>query len=70
MVVALESMEIALRVLRAFRDRQPPDPRDVGMLREFAPASPDTPVDDVACDVIKLALERRAAIRAHAVGIR
>ncbi len=40
------------------------------MLREFAPASPDTPVDDVACDVIKLALERRAAICAHAVGIR
>ena len=56
-----EALKTALRVLAAITDggRQP-DPADVEQLRRLAPLMADTPLDELAADVIQQALRRRA----------
>lgn len=56
-----EALKIALRVLAAITDddRQP-DPADIEELKRLAPLMGDTPLDELASDVIQQALRRRA----------
>ena len=56
-------MQVALRVLMAITDRQLPAPQDIRELRRLAPLSADTPIDELACEVIQLALNNRAEAR-------
>jgi hypothetical protein len=56
-------MNTALRVLKAITEKREPDSTDVDELRHLAPLPADTPIDELACEVIQQALKRRAAAR-------
>jgi len=60
---ALEAMKTAMRVLAAVNDKQEPDAADLDELRRLAPLLAALPPDELACDVIKQALQRRDALR-------
>jgi len=55
-----KALKTALRVLAAITDDRKPDPADVEELQRLAPLMGDTPLDDLASDVIQQALRRRA----------
>jgi hypothetical protein len=56
----LDTMLLALRVLTAINERKNPDPTDVEKLRKLAPEGANRPVDELACEVIQLALKKRS----------
>jgi hypothetical protein len=60
---SLHAMKTAMRVLSAINEKRDPDPADLDQLRSLAPLLADLPADELACDVIKQALQRRDAIR-------
>jgi hypothetical protein len=60
-----EALKVALRVLTALGDHQCPDPADVEGLKRYAPLLADTPLDELACEVIQQALRRRAEVRSR-----
>jgi hypothetical protein len=62
---SLEQMKVALRVLTAIRERVHPDPADVEILRKSIgnPELAQKPPDELACDVIQMALKIRAERR-------
>jgi hypothetical protein len=55
------AMTVALRVLNAINERRHPQPTDIEELRRLAPASADMALDDLACAVIRRAIERLEA---------
>ncbi len=59
----MDAMRVALRVLQAITERHPPDAKDLEELKRLAPLQADQPQDELACDVIKQALQRREEIR-------
>jgi len=59
----LAAMKTAMRVLAAVNDKREPDTADLTELRRLAPLLADMPADELACDVIKQALQRRDALR-------
>jgi hypothetical protein len=69
MELTLDALKTALRVLTAISERQKPDPGDVEALRTFAPLLANSPLDELACDVIQQALRRRSEIRAKETGV-
>jgi outer membrane protein TolC len=66
---SMDAMRVALRVLQAITERHLPDAKDLEELKRLAPLPADQPHDELACDVIKQALQRREEIRsAQAAG--
>ena len=65
---SLAAMTTALRVLTAITTRQAPHPADIEELRQLAPGRADMPMDQLACEVIHLALVNRARARSAACG--
>jgi hypothetical protein len=63
MQVAKDVLKVALRVLTAINARQEPDQSDIDLLHQMMPEQADTPIDELACDVIQHAIERRAEVR-------
>jgi len=63
---SLDAMTLALRVLTAINEKREPEPDDLEKLRAMAPLIGDSPPDELACDVIKLAIERRIHARTEA----
>jgi hypothetical protein len=63
MQAGISAMKTALRVLAALTDRKDPDPADVAELRSLAPLSNTEEIDEMACNVIRQALQRRAELR-------
>jgi hypothetical protein len=61
---SLGELEIAVRVLGAVTKGRRPDAHDVELLRALAPDAPIMDVDELACDVIQMAISRRAKVRA------
>jgi len=61
---SMAALKTAQRVLTALSGRGPLRPEDLDRLRRFAPALMNEPPDELACDVIKQALQIRAAVRA------
>ena len=59
----MAAMTIALRVIMAITDRQLPTPEDIEELRRLAPLFAHMPADELACEVIQLALKKRAKER-------
>lgn len=57
------ALAVALRVLSAINEKRYPDPKDVDELRRWAPLSADVPIDELACEVIQQAINRRAQVR-------
>ena len=52
-------MQIALKVLAAVTDLRSPDPADATELRNVAAdLTPDLPIDDVACMVVRRTLRK------------
>ena len=66
MEASVEAMKVALRVLTAISERQPPEVTDIECLKSLVPLFADLPLDELACHVIQDALQRRAAVRARA----
>ena len=60
---SLDAMKLALRVLQALNEEREPDEQDLTSLRALAPLVGNLPPDELACEVIKLAIERRAQVR-------
>jgi hypothetical protein len=54
------AMRTALRVLMAITDRAQPDPVDVEELRRVAPECSALATDELACEVVQRALQKRA----------
>src|SRR5438445_2723342 len=62
---SLDAMKVALRILTALNEKHTPDPADVEALRSLAGPQPQsTGLDELACEVIQIALARRAGQRA------
>jgi hypothetical protein len=61
----LAATTVALRVLMAITDRQLPAPEDIRELRRLSPLFADRPPDELACEVIQLAMKNRAEARAE-----
>jgi len=62
----LDAMETALRVLTAFADKHTPNPVDGEALRRLALKQTNVPLDELACEVIELAICLRAKVRSAA----
>jgi hypothetical protein len=60
---SLAAMKTAMRVLAAVNEKRDPDAADLDELRRLAPLLAALPPDELACDVIKQALQRREALR-------
>jgi hypothetical protein len=60
-----DALKTALRVLTALGDKHQADPADVAELQRLAPSLADTPLDELACEVIQQALRQRAEVRAR-----
>lgn len=56
-------MKVALRVLTALNEKQTPNPQDLAELGRLAPLLNGLPPDELACEVIQLALKHRAEVR-------
>ncbi len=64
MQYSLDSMKVALRVLTALTEKRAADEKDIAELRALAgPSSEGLPPDELACEVIQLALRHRAQVR-------
>ena len=61
-------MKTAMRVLAAINEKREPDAADLAELRSLAPLLANLPPDELACDVIKQALQRRDAARRALAG--
>jgi hypothetical protein len=57
-------MKTALRVLSAIVEKRSPEPADVEQLRSLAPPLATVSVEEIACEVVQLALKNRASGRA------
>jgi len=66
MRASLEVIKTATRVLSALTDKKSPYPADVRALREYDGSAKERDLDELACDVIQKALQRRAQVRAMA----
>jgi hypothetical protein len=53
-----QAMRVALRVLEAITARRDPEEPDIEELRHLAPLSADMPLDELACAVVRHAIER------------
>jgi hypothetical protein len=61
---SLKAIETALRILGAITEHNEPNSADVEELKRFSPFAPeDTPIDEIACEVVAQALKARAAAR-------
>jgi len=60
---SLDAMKTALRVLTAITKRHHPDEVDLQSLRQLAPLVGNLPPDELACEVIQLAIKHRAEVR-------
>lgn len=58
---SIAEVQVALRVLNAITAGVDPERHDVEELRGLAPDCPDLPVDDLAFEVVRRAVKRRAA---------
>jgi hypothetical protein len=63
MKASIRAMQVGVRVLSALAEDRSPDPNDVEELHEYAPLVSNLPLDKFACEVIQLALKRRAEVR-------
>ncbi|HXT77020.1 MAG TPA: hypothetical protein VN780_12075 [Candidatus Eisenbacteria bacterium] len=60
----LDAMKLALRILAALNEHRAPDQADVQMLRSLAHNDERfSDLDELACDVLQVALKQRAAAR-------
>jgi hypothetical protein len=59
----LEAMKTALRILMAIGERRQPNWADVELLRSLAPPMADASLEELACEVIQMALKNRALVR-------
>jgi hypothetical protein len=59
----LQAMKTALRVLMAIGERRQPDWSDVELLRSLAPPTAGASLEELACEVIQMALKNRALVR-------
>jgi hypothetical protein len=59
----LDAMKVALRVLSAITERVEPAAEDLETLRAYAASKRDLPPDELACEVIQLAIKARAEAR-------
>jgi hypothetical protein len=66
---SLEAMTTALRVLTALTNKRYPDPADVETLRGYVPLLRDEPPDELACEVIKQAINHRTVARSAQTGL-
>ena len=66
---SLQAMTVALRVLTALNEKRNPDAADVTELRRFVQAPPGQPLDELACDAIRLALQWRALRRSKSQSV-
>jgi len=66
---SLQAMKTAMRVLSAINEKREPDAADLEELRSLAPLLANLPPDELACDVIKQALQRRDAARKALAGM-
>jgi hypothetical protein len=65
MQILVDNLAVALRVLTALTMKEPLDPRDAAELRALLPLRADmVPLDELACEVIQLALKRLRGDRA------
>jgi hypothetical protein len=55
----ISAIKAALRVLMAITDRVEPPPTDVAELHRIAPECADLPLDELACELVRRALEKR-----------
>jgi hypothetical protein len=60
---SLMAMKLALRVLAAITEKQYPDPQNLAALRELAPAAAGMEADELACEVLQMAIKHRAEVR-------
>ena len=63
MQTSLDAMRVAVRVLGALNQNRPPDRGDLDRLRQLAPLSAHLPADELACEVIQMAIKHRAEVR-------
>jgi hypothetical protein len=63
-----DTLDLALRVLRAVTERRYPDPDDIAALQRLAPYAGPMPVDELACELIEQALRHRAKPLAAGAG--
>ena len=61
MHLAADAMKTALRVLNALASQCEPDGQDVDELRRLAPLLADSPLEELAWDVIRQAMKRHDA---------
>lgn len=61
--MTVAEMKIGLGVLSAVRDGLLPSSSDVEMLRRLVPAYAHMAADEVACEVVRIAIEERAAVQ-------
>ncbi len=61
---SLFAMQTALRVLSAFTEKREPEPGDLEELRRLAPGKSDLPADELACEVIQIAIQAGQKARA------
>ena len=64
MRAGLDAIKMATRVLAALSAKQEPDPADIQALREYDDSTNGQDLEELACDVIQMALRHRAAMRA------
>ena len=60
---SLNAMQTALRVLSALTEKRLPAESDVVALQKYANDGEGEALDELACDVIRRAIERREAVR-------
>jgi hypothetical protein len=61
---AIDEIKTALRVLTAIVEKRYPDPADIDELRRLAPLLAEAPPDELACGVIRQALNYQEKARA------
>jgi hypothetical protein len=64
MQISLDALQVGLRVLNAITYGCDADPIDILQLEAYAPTAAHLPPDDLACEVIQLALNGREPARA------
>ena len=64
MQASLNAMQTAMRVLSAITERRAPAPADVEELRNLSEGkAKDLPLDELACEVIQVAIRHREQAR-------
>ncbi len=62
-LITTEKTAVALRILTAFNKKRHPEERDVVLLRAYCSDDRETPIDELACKVVRELYERAKARR-------